>query len=164
MIFKSSSLHYNLVNKEDSQVKLKPNHDLFQNRSTHSTNINSSANTQVTIADPTVINAPGLSGGGNQPIVQPANPNEAANAAAAAQLAQQILNNTNITLKQEVIKLPETISAMDFISRIVKCQISNDWSDVTTFANFQHCLRGEAKKMADIHTTNLQEGISHHFG
>jgi hypothetical protein len=55
---------------------------------------------------------------------------------AAAQLVQQILNNTNITLKQEVIKIPEyfglpdkdMISAMDFIARVDECQISNDRS------------------------------------
>jgi hypothetical protein len=73
---------------------------------------------------------------------------------AAAQLAQQILNITKDTLKQEVIKIPEfygqtnkdTISAMDFISRVDKCQISKDWNDITTFANFRLCLRGEAER------------------
>ncbi len=66
---------------------------------------------------------------------------------AAAQLAQQILANTSVTLKQRVIKLPEfygqpekdSISALDFISRIDGCQISNDWNDVTTFSNFPPC-------------------------
>jgi hypothetical protein len=51
----------------------------------------------------------------------------------------------NVTLKQEVIKIPEfygqtnkdTVSAMDFISRVDECQISNDWNDITTFTNFQ---------------------------
>jgi hypothetical protein len=67
---------------------------------------------------------------------------------AAAQLAQQILANTNITLKQEVVKIPEfwgekakdTITAQQFISRIDKCQISNDWNNTMTFANFSLCL------------------------
>jgi hypothetical protein len=81
-------------------------------------------------------------------VVDPAQQN------AAAQLAQQILANTNVTLKQEVIKLSEfygqtgkdTISAMKIISRIDRCHVSNDWNDVTTFASFQLCLRGEAKE------------------
>jgi hypothetical protein len=72
---------------------------------------------------------------------------------AAAQLAQQILANTNITLKQEVIKIAElssekgkvTILALKFISRIDECQVSNNWNDTTTFANFQLCLCGEAE-------------------
>jgi hypothetical protein len=107
------------------------------------------------MANPAFVNAgTGPSGGGNQPIIPPANPNQAANAAAAALLGQQILNNTNIMLKQEVIKLPEffgqagkdTMSALDFISRINECQISNDWNDVTTYANFCRCLGGEAEK------------------
>jgi hypothetical protein len=63
---------------------------------------------------------------------------------AAAQLAQQILANTNITLKQEVVKIPkffsekgkDTVTAQELISQINECQISNDWNDTTTFANF----------------------------
>jgi hypothetical protein len=81
-------------------------------------------------------------------IVNPAAQN------AAAQLAQQILANTNVTLKQEIIKIPEffgekakdTVTAQEFISRIDECQVSNDWNDTTTFANFQLCLRGEAEE------------------
>ncbi len=72
----------------------------------------------------------------------------------AAQLAQQILANTNVTLKQEVIKLPEfygqagkdTISTMDFISRIDECQTSSGWNDFITFTNFRLVLWGEAEK------------------
>jgi hypothetical protein len=83
-----------------------------------------------------------------QVVIDPAQQN------AVAQLAQQILSNTNMTLKQEVVKLPEfyghlakdTISAMDFISRLDECQISNDWNDITTFANNRLCLRCEAEK------------------
>jgi hypothetical protein len=63
---------------------------------------------------------------------------------AAAQLAQQILANTNVTLKQEIVKIPEffgkkakdTVTAQEFILRIDECQVSNDWNDTTTFANF----------------------------
>jgi hypothetical protein len=103
------------------------------------------------MGDPAVVKTgAGTSGRGNQPIVYPA----INNAPTAAQLVQQILKNTNVTLKQEVIKLPElfgqarkdTISALDFISRIDECQVSNDWNNVTTYANFCLCLRGEAEK------------------
>jgi hypothetical protein len=67
---------------------------------------------------------------------------------AAAQLAQQILVNTNVMLKQEVVKIPEyfgektrdTVTAQEFISSIDECQISNDWNDTTTFANIWLCL------------------------
>jgi hypothetical protein len=63
---------------------------------------------------------------------------------AAAQLAQQILANTNVTLKQEIIKILEffsekakdTVTAQEFISRSDECQASNNWNDTTTFANF----------------------------
>jgi hypothetical protein len=73
---------------------------------------------------------------------------------AAAQLAQQILANTNVTLKQEIVKTPEffgekakdTVTAQEFILRIDECQVSNDWNDTTTFANFRLCLRGEAEE------------------
>ena len=73
---------------------------------------------------------------------------------AAAQLAQQILANTNVTLKQEIVKIPEffgekakdTVTAQEFILRIDECQVSNDWNDTTTFANFRLCLRGEAEE------------------
>jgi hypothetical protein len=93
----------------------------------------------------------------NQPVAggSGANPNNANNVAqnviinpaaqnVAAQLAQQILANTNVTLKQEIIKIPEffgekgkdTVTAQEFISRIDECQVSNNWNDTMTFANF----------------------------
>jgi hypothetical protein len=70
---------------------------------------------------------------------------------AAAQLAQQILAKANVTLKQEIVKIPDfwgekgkdTVTAAQFISRIDECQVSNDWSDTTTFANFSLCPCGE---------------------
>jgi hypothetical protein len=73
---------------------------------------------------------------------------------AAAQLAQQILANTNVTLKQEIVKILEffgekakdTVTAQEFILRIDECQVSNDWNDTITFANFRLCLRGEAEE------------------
>jgi hypothetical protein len=72
----------------------------------------------------------------------------------AAQLAQQVLANTNVTLKQEIFKIPkffgekakDTVTAQEFISRINECQVSNDWNDTMTFANFRLCLRGEAEE------------------
>ncbi len=73
-------------------------------------------------------------------------------AAAAAQMAQQILANTNVTLKQELVKIPDfwgekgkdTVTPTQFMARIDECQIANDWNDTTTYANFSLCLRGEA--------------------
>jgi hypothetical protein len=73
---------------------------------------------------------------------------------AAAQLAQQILANTNVTLQQEIVKIPEyfgeqakdTVSVQEFISRMDECQVSNDWNNMMTFANFRLCLRGEAEE------------------
>jgi hypothetical protein len=52
---------------------------------------------------------------------------------AIAQLAKQILANTNVTLKTEVIKLPEhcgqtgkdTIYDLEFIFQINECQVTN---------------------------------------
>jgi hypothetical protein len=72
--------------------------------------------------------------------------------AAAAQMAQQILANTNVTLKQELVKIPDfwgekgkdTVTPTQFMARIDECQIANDWNDTTTYANFSLCLRGEA--------------------
>jgi hypothetical protein len=98
----------------------------------------------------------GGSGTGNNANVAPNAPqNVVVNPAAqnaAAQLAQQILANTNVTLKQEIVKIPEffgkkgkdTVTAQEFINRIDECQVSNDWNVVTTFANFRLCLRREA--------------------
>jgi hypothetical protein len=72
--------------------------------------------------------------------------------AAAAKMAQQILTNTNVTLKQELVKIPDfwgekgkdTVTATQFMARIDECQVANDWNDTTTYANFSLCLRGEA--------------------
>jgi hypothetical protein len=77
---------------------------------------------------------------------------------AAAQLAQQILANTNITLKKEVVKIldfwgekgKDTVSAQQFISRIDECQVSNDWKDTEAFANFNLCLQGEADEWLSL--------------
>jgi hypothetical protein len=87
----------------------------------------------------------------NAPVQQNVVVNLAAQQA-AAQLAQQILANTNVTLKQKIVKIPEffgekgkdTVTAQEFVTRIDECQVSNDWNDTTTFASFHLCLRGEA--------------------
>ena len=94
--------------------------------------------------------------------------------AAAAQLAQQILANTNVTLKQELVKIPDfwgekgkdTVTATQFMARIDECQVANDWNDTTTYANFSLCLKGEADEWlasksqtsrADCRSTNVDE-------
>ncbi len=93
----------------------------------------------------------GGSGTGNNAVVPPVQQNVVVNPAAqqaAAQLAQQILANTNVTLKQEIVKIPEffgekgkdTVTTQEFVTRIDECQVSNDWNDTTTFANFRLCL------------------------
>ena len=59
---------------------------------------------------------------------------------AATQMAQQILANTNVTLKQELVKIPDfwgekgkdTVTPTQFMARIDECQIANDWNDTTT--------------------------------
>jgi hypothetical protein len=95
----------------------------------------------------------GGSGTGRTVPVQAQNVVIDANAqAAAAQMAQQILANTNVTLKQELVKIPDfggekgkdTVTATQFMARINECQVANDWNDTTTYANFSLCLRGEA--------------------
>ena len=89
--------------------------------------------------------APGGSGTGRTVPVQAQNVVIDANAqAAAAQMAQQILANTNVTLKQELVKIPDfwgekgkdTVTPTQFMARIDECQIANDWNDTTTYANF----------------------------
>jgi hypothetical protein len=77
-----------------------------------------------------------------------ANNDAAVQLQAAAQIAQQIWANTNVTLKQEVVKIPEfwgekgkdSITATQFVARINECQISNKWNDTTTFTNFSLSL------------------------
>jgi len=95
----------------------------------------------------------GGSGTGRTVPVQAQNVVIDANAqAAAAQMAQQILANTNVTLKQELVKIPDfwgekgkdTVTATQFMARIDECQVANDLKDTTTYANFSLCLRGEA--------------------
>jgi hypothetical protein len=57
---------------------------------------------------------------------------------------EQILANTSVTMKTEVVKLPDfygqpdkdTISALEFMARIHECQVTNEWNDTTTFSYF----------------------------
>ncbi len=115
----------------------------------------------------------GGSGTGNNANVTPnAQQNVMVNPAAqnaAAQLAQQILPNTNVTLKQEIVKIPEffgekgkdTVTAQEFINRIDECQVSNDWNNVTTFANFRLCLWGEADEWLSSTVRHLKLTAAH---
>jgi hypothetical protein len=83
----------------------------------------------------------------------------------ASQLAQQILNNTNVTLKQENITILEfygqkgkaTITAMDFITRVDECATSNNWNNITPFSNFHLYLCGSTVKwhMAAVRQMHL---------
>jgi hypothetical protein len=71
----------------------------------------------------------------NQNVIIDANAQQA-----AAQMAQQILANTNVTLKQELVKIPDfwgekgkdTITATQFMARIIESQVANDWNYTTT--------------------------------
>jgi hypothetical protein len=97
-------------------------------------------------------------------------------------MAQQILANTNVMLKQQLVKIPDfwgekskdTITATQFMARIDECQVPSDWNDRTTYANFSLCLRGEADKWLpyvspsrlnsssedmDTHSTTVQKRI-----
>jgi len=97
---------------------------------------------------------PGGSGTGRTLPVANQNVVIDANAQAAAQMVQQILANTNVTLKQELVKIldfwgeksKDTVTATQFMARIDECQVANDWNDTMTYANFSLCLRGEADK------------------
>jgi len=83
----------------------------------------------------------------------------------ASQLTQQILNNTNVTLKQENITILEfygqkgkaTITAMDFITRVDECATSNNWNNITPFSNFHLYLCGSTVKwhMAAVRQMHL---------
>jgi hypothetical protein len=83
----------------------------------------------------------------NQNVIIDANPQNA-----AAQMAQQILANANVTLKQELVKIPDfwgekakdTVTATQFMARIDECQFANDWNNTTMYANFSLYLHAEA--------------------
>jgi hypothetical protein len=92
----------------------------------------------------------------NQPIV-PGNDD-------AANLARQIQANTNVTMKTEVVKLPDfygdpakdTITALEFMARIDDCQVTNEWNDMTTFSYFWLALCGQADKWLSSVILHLQ--------
>jgi hypothetical protein len=81
-----------------------------------------------------------------QPVIQENND--------SAQLARQIQANTNVTMKTEVVKLPDfygepgkdTIITLEFMARIDECQVTNAWNDITMFSYFRLVLRGQADK------------------
>ncbi len=95
---------------------------------------------------------PGGSGTGRtvpntqQNVIIDANPQ-----AAASQLAQQILANTNVMLKQELVKIPDfwgekgkdTVTATQFMARIDECQVANDWNDTTTMQISAYVSKGK---------------------
>ena len=70
----------------------------------------------------------------------------------AADLARLIQANTKVTMKTEVVKLPDfygdpskdTITALEFMARIDECQITNEWKKITTFSYFRLSLHGQA--------------------
>jgi hypothetical protein len=82
----------------------------------------------------------------------------------AANLTGQIQANTIVTMKTEVIKLPDfygdpskdTITALEFMARIDECQITNEWNDITTFSYFRLALRGQADKWLSSVVRHLQ--------
>ncbi len=99
----------------------------------------------------------------NQQQIQPVQPaiqgnNDAAN------LARQIQANTNVTMKTEVVKLPDfygdpakdTVTALEFMARIDECQITNEWNDITTFSYFLLALRSQADKWLSSVVRHLQ--------
>ncbi len=108
------------------------------------------SNFKHTMADPQPI--AGGCGANNVAQKQNVNVNPAAQNA-EAQLAKQILANTNVMLKQEIIKIPEyfgkkakdSVTVQEFISRIDECQVSSHWNNTTMFPNFRLCLWGEAE-------------------
>jgi hypothetical protein len=84
--------------------------------------------------------------------------------------ARQIQANTNVTMKTEVIKLPDfygepgkdTIAALEFMARIDECQVTNEWNNMTTFSYFRLALRGQADKwlssiIRNLHLTAAQK-------
>jgi len=72
--------------------------------------------------------------------------------------------NTNITMKTEVVKLPDfygqpekdTISASEFMARMDECQVTNEWNDITTFSYFRLALRDQADKWLSSIVCHLQ--------
>jgi len=88
----------------------------------------------------------------------------------AAQLARKIQANTNVTMKTEVVKLPDfygepgkdTIAALEFMARIDECQVTNEWNNITTFSYFRLALHGLADKwlssiIRNLHLTAAQK-------
>jgi len=99
----------------------------------------------------------------NQQQIQPIQPGIQGNNN-AADLARQIQANTNVTMQKEFVKLPhfygdpskDTITALKFMARIDKCQITDEWKDITTFSYFWLALCGQADKWLSSVVRHLQ--------
>jgi len=82
----------------------------------------------------------------------------------AANLARQIQANTNITMKTEVMILPDfygdlpkdTIMALKFMAHIDDCQVTNEWNEIITFSYFRLALRRQADKWLSSVVLQLQ--------
>ena len=113
----------------------------------------------------------GGSGAGRNVPVQAQNVVIDANAqAAAAQMAQQILANTNVTLKQELVKIPDfwgekgkdTVTPTQFMARIDECQIANDWTTqpptpISAFASEEKLTNGWLQKLDSWNLLRLKK-------
>jgi hypothetical protein len=81
-----------------------------------------------------------------------------------ANLARQIQANTKVTMKMEVMKLPDfyrdpskdTITALEFMACIDECQVTNEWNDIMTFSYFRLALRRQADKWLSSVVCQLQ--------
>jgi len=79
-------------------------------------------------------------------------------------LARQIQANTHVTMKMEVVKLPDfyrdpskdTITALEFMARIDECHVTNEWNDITTFSYFRLALLSQADKWLSSVVWHLQ--------
>jgi hypothetical protein len=67
-------------------------------------------------------------------------------------------------MKMEVVKLPDfygdpskdTITALEIMVRVNKCQVTNEWNDIMTFSYFQLVLCGQADKSLSSVVRHLQ--------
>ncbi len=96
----------------------------------------------------------------NQPAVQGNND--------AAQLARQIQANTNVTMKTEVVELPDfygepgkdTITALEFMARIDECQVTNESRrSPTSGSHFEAKPTNGSVQLSD--TCNLRQHKKH---
>jgi len=82
----------------------------------------------------------------------------------AVNLARQIQANIHVTMKMEVVKLPDfyrdpskdTITALEFMACIDECHVTNEWNDIKTFSYFRLALLGQADKWLSSVVWHLQ--------